>query len=335
VNGVPGVRATFDGEKGYLTLAKIGEQDVALTKDHVDILTGGTGSDAKSLHTHADLSLAISEEAGIRSQADIDLSDAIAEEHRLWGVADTGLQGQINGKAPTIHTHAISDVSELQTTLDGKAPTHDHPYSLNTHGHEISGISGLQGALDGKAPTHSHPYASDTHGHEISGISGLQGALDGKAPTHEHPYAASDHTHTTGAHNHSISEVTGLQNALDGKAPTHSHPYAASDHTHTFPSVGNATVTGAAKCDSAGNLISGTAGVTASGGVVTFPSATTWVAMSVNQADNGYAWFFWNKAVPSGDGVSFVCSAGYMWHDPNQGDAPVFINLPFTIVGFN
>ena len=49
----------------------------------------------------------------------------------------------LSGKANTTHTHAISDVTNLQTTLDGKAN--------ESHAHAISSVIGLQTALNGKA----------------------------------------------------------------------------------------------------------------------------------------------------------------------------------------
>lgn len=48
------------------------------------------------------------------------------------------------GAAATIHTHAISDTTGLQTALDSKAST--------SHTHVISDTTGLQTALDAKAP---------------------------------------------------------------------------------------------------------------------------------------------------------------------------------------
>ena len=53
---------------------------------------------------------------------------------------DSGLAG----KANTSHTHAILDVTGLQTALDGKA--------ASTHSHAIADVTGLQTALDAKAP---------------------------------------------------------------------------------------------------------------------------------------------------------------------------------------
>lgn len=41
----------------------------------------------------------------------------------------------------------------------GSKPTTFPP---STHSHAISDVSGLQGALDGKSPTHSHPYRANT-----------------------------------------------------------------------------------------------------------------------------------------------------------------------------
>jgi hypothetical protein len=66
--------------------------------------------------------------------------------------------------AATSHTHIISNVTGLQTALDGKAAT--------SHTHIISNVTGLQTALDGKAAL--------VHSHIIADTTGLQTALDGK-----------------------------------------------------------------------------------------------------------------------------------------------------------
>ena len=78
---------------------------------------------------------------------------------------------------PSSHTHAISDVTNLQTSLDGKAAT--------SHSHAISDVTSLQTSLDGKAAT--------SHTHAISDTTGLQTALDGKAAT---------------SHTHTLSQIT-------------------------------------------------------------------------------------------------------------------------------
>jgi hypothetical protein len=57
--------------------------------------------------------------------------------------------------AAASHTHEISDVTSLQTALDGKASS--------THSHAISDVTSLQTALDGKQASGSYAAASHTH----------------------------------------------------------------------------------------------------------------------------------------------------------------------------
>lgn len=85
----------------------------------------------------------------------------------LKGLIDA-LQSAVDGKAASSHTHAISEVTNLQTTLNAKASQAD--------------LDALEDVVAGKA--------SSTHGHAIADVSGLQSALDGKA-------AASHGTHVT------------------------------------------------------------------------------------------------------------------------------------------
>src|SRR5689334_22659642 len=68
------------------------------------------------------------------------------------------------GAAAVAHTHGVSDVVGLQSTLDSKANTN--------HTHSISGVNGLQTALDGKAQI--------AHSHAVTDIQGLQQTLDSK-----------------------------------------------------------------------------------------------------------------------------------------------------------
>jgi hypothetical protein len=127
-----------------------------------------------------------------------------------------GLTGKPSTFPPSAHSHAIGDVTGLQTALDGKQAAGS--YAAATHGHSISDVTGLQTALDGKQAAGS--YAAAVHTHGISDVTGLQTALDGKA-------AAS--------HGHAIADVTGLQTALDGKQASGS--YAAASHSHAISDV--------------------------------------------------------------------------------------------------
>lgn len=81
---------------------------------------------------------------------------------------------------PSSHTHTIANITNLQSTLDGKASsTHTHSgYASSSHTHSISNITNLQSTLDGKASSsHTHSgYASSTHTHNYAGSSSAGGA---------------------------------------------------------------------------------------------------------------------------------------------------------------
>lgn len=158
------------------------------------------------------------------------LTDTSALERRVQtveGKAETNrtniatLQTAVAGKANAVHTHTIANITDLQTTLDGKATT----TALNAlagdvsavetalsgksnvgHSHAIADVINLQTALDGKAAAN--------HTHVIANVEGLQTELDGKA--------AENHTHV-------IADVVDLQDELDGKA--------AVNHTHLIADV--------------------------------------------------------------------------------------------------
>lgn len=70
----------------------------------------------------------------------------------------------IEGRALTVHGHAIGDTTGLQVALDGKA--------ASVHTHVIGDTTGLQGALDGKAAI--------SHTHAIAHVTDLQAALDAR-----------------------------------------------------------------------------------------------------------------------------------------------------------
>lgn len=70
-------------------------------------------------------------------------ANGIIEAHTL-GISDiANLQSNLDGKAPKSHTHVISDVTNLQSALNDKANS--------SHTHAISQITNLQTSLDGKA----------------------------------------------------------------------------------------------------------------------------------------------------------------------------------------
>lgn len=151
----------------------------------------------------SDFQRLVAVETAITLKSDIGHTHAIAEVSGLQSVLDAkantiDVQLALDNKANLVHVHTIPDVTGLQAALDGKADT--------VHNHAIANVTGLQVALDGKADT--------VHVHTISQVTGLQIALDTKAPL---------------VHTHLIADVSGLQVALDGKAPT--------VHTHTIAQV--------------------------------------------------------------------------------------------------
>lgn len=153
---------------------------------------------------------------------------SITGDLTVSGLLDATLDwDSVTGKpstfAPSSHTHAIADVTNLQTTLDGKASTsHSHTLDglsdVNTSGvqegygliyqsgswvvAEIEATGGFSGDY-GDLTNIPSTFAPSAHTHAQSEITGLVSALAGKAAL---------------SHAHSISEVTGLQTALDGKA---------------------------------------------------------------------------------------------------------------------
>lgn len=98
------------------------------------------------------------------------------------------------------HTHAIADVTNLQTALDGKAST--------THSHVIADVTGLSTSLADKADL--------VHSHAIADVTGLQTAIDGKAANSG--YTANKVIVTTGAGDITTSSLvdTTELNYLDG-----------------------------------------------------------------------------------------------------------------------
>jgi len=114
--------------------------------------------------------------------------------YRTFG---TAANSAITDFAAASHTHTISNVTGLQTALDGKESTFTKNTAFNKNFGATAGT-----VTEGNDARLSDSRTPTAHSHAISDITGLQTALDGKA--------ASSHTHT-------ISNVTGLQTALDGK----------------------------------------------------------------------------------------------------------------------
>lgn len=153
--------------------------------------------------------------------------DISTKQDKVAGVSDTeigyldgvtsAIQTQLNGKAASTHTHAISDVTNLQTSLDAKAnlagPTFTGTTTIATG--SVTGNLTVGGDLRDTGWTASRALATDASGNavttavtatelgQLSGVtSAIQTQINGKANT---------------SHTHSIADVTNLQTSLNNK----------------------------------------------------------------------------------------------------------------------
>ena len=133
----------------------------------------------------------------------------------------SGVTGKPSTFNPSSHTHTISDITNLQTTLDGKAAT--------DHTHNASDINA------GTLSADRLPTSGVTAGTYRSVTVDKYGRVTGGTnPTTLAGYGITDAAAKT--HTHTISDITNLQTTLDGKAAT--------DHTHNYLPLSGGTLTG-------------------------------------------------------------------------------------------
>ena len=205
---------------------------------------------------------------------------------RIWGKIKEALAG----KAPLSHTHTKNQITDFPTSMPA-SDVYEWAKASSKPSYGISEISGLQSALDGKEVTSNkvtswsstttdahYPSeklvkagldgkANSSHTHSISQINSLQATLDGKAnSSHTHSISqitdfptsmpASDvyeWAKASSKPSYNTSEISGLQSALDGKAnSSHTHSIsqinslqatldgkANSSHTHSISQITN------------------------------------------------------------------------------------------------
>lgn len=109
--------------------------------------TANTGDFAAASHTHI-----IANVIGLQTALDgkeSTFTKNTAFNKNFGTTAGTVTEGNdarlSDSRTPLAHTHPISDITGLQTALDGKA--------ASSHTHTITNVTGLQTALDGKEPT--------------------------------------------------------------------------------------------------------------------------------------------------------------------------------------
>lgn len=149
------------------------------------------------------------------------LNDFLLVEHESDGTLRS--DGTLADKADTTHTHSQSDVTGLETALDGKADA--------THTHAQSDVTGLEAALDEKLDqaTADGLYAELTHTHAQSEVTGLETALDDRVTEAEVDalvqQALEDHTpgielgyaERTTAYSAGNSDISGLSVTVTGQ----------------------------------------------------------------------------------------------------------------------
>lgn len=159
---------------------------------------------------------------------------------------------ELSEKSNKSHTHAISEVTSLQSALNGKAnSSHGTHVSYSSTAPVMDGTASVGSASTVARSDHKHPTdssraaktdldslsevvsgkANTNHTHSISNITNLQTSLDEKAATsHTHKVAnISDLTATVTELNYMDGVTSGVQAQIDGKASTgHTHSYAGS-----------------------------------------------------------------------------------------------------------
>lgn len=111
----------------------------------------------------------------------------------LWTKTKEKIVSEIQNTAPKAHTHAISDITNLQSTLDGKQAklTFDTTPTASSTNPVTSG--GIKTALDAKANsshTHTISQISDLKKGQANGVASLDS--NGKVPTSQLPSYVDD-----------------------------------------------------------------------------------------------------------------------------------------------
>ncbi|WP_073346055.1 tail fiber domain-containing protein [Bacteroides congonensis] len=188
-----------------------GIDDITGLQEILDNIEGGTGGASIEVIDNLD---SVSSTAALSARQGKILSDLISDKSSVSSWND--IKDKPTTFPPSTHNHTVTEITGLQSQLDGKASS--------SHSHVISGITGLSTELGNKANVN--------HSHSISGITNLQNQLDSKA--------ASSHTH-------SISAITNLTGELNKKSNT--------GHTHTVSDITNLKEGLPYTVDSAGNYV--------------------------------------------------------------------------------
>ena len=149
-------------------------------------------------------------------------------------------KSELAGKANATHTHTVSQVTDLSTTLAKYLPLSGGTLTGKVTGTITQADAATKATNDGSGKNIASTYATktelsnglatkaaSTHTHTTAQVTGLDTALAGKAATnHTHTITNVTDLQTTlngkaaVSHTHEITNVNGLQDALDGKQAT-------------------------------------------------------------------------------------------------------------------
>ena len=253
---------TIAGAKTFSIVPKASQDASAATdlvrKSQLDTLLGGK---ANSSHTHV-----ISEVSGL--QTALDGKAASSHSHSASEISDSTLAGRALLKA--------ADVAAQRTALGlgTAALLNSTAFAAASHGHAISEITNLQTTLNAKAPLSSPTFtgtpaaptaAGGTNTTQVATTAFVQAAIssfgagdmakstydtdnDGKVDAAEVADSVAwtgitgkPSTFAPSAHGHAISDVTGLQTALDTKAPKSSPTFTGTPAAPTATAGTNTT----------------------------------------------------------------------------------------------
>ena len=171
-----GASAEGAGAAGLVPAPAQGDQDKFLKAD-------GTWA---VVEAGSDVAVATQETAGI-VKASSEIAVAGDGAMSITAVSQdkvTGLTDALGGKAASVHTHAISDVTDLQTTLDNKLEASDLVVATDSTPGLVKASTEVTVAVDGALGIGTIEQAK---------VNGLTAALGAKADT-EHTHTVSDIT---------------------------------------------------------------------------------------------------------------------------------------------
>lgn len=168
------------------------------------------------------------------AKADVGLSSADNTSDTAKPIS-IATQSALDGKANTLHNHAIADVANLQTSLDAKAPLASPAFTgTPTAPTQVQGNNSTRIATTAYVDTLGSGKANITHGHVIADVTGLQTALDAKAPA-QNPVLSGAIDLSSGSLRQNAVAVAAL--AIDCAAGNYFTKTIAADSAFTFANV--------------------------------------------------------------------------------------------------